>query len=118
MTDTQPRQSPNALIANHVVRIVNEYTGRGPTRARAHLTEDLVTVVLEDSLTKAERTLVATGHGDQVETTRLTFQKTMADDLVAGVEEILGRKVYAFLSANNTSPDVAIESFVLEPLQT
>ncbi len=98
------------------MRIVNEYTGRGPTRARAHITEDLVTVVLEDSLTKAERTLVARGYADQVQATRLTFQATMEDDFVAGVEKILGRKVRAFLSANNTTPDVAVESFVLEPI--
>jgi hypothetical protein len=40
---------------------------------------------------------------------------TMRADLVAGVEMITGRTVIAFLSDNHLEPDVAIESFVLEP---
>jgi uncharacterized protein YbcI len=39
----------------------------------------------------------------------------MSDDAVAGVEEITGRKVMAFLSDNHIDPDVAVESFVLHP---
>lgn len=38
----------------------------------------------------------------------------MRNDLVAAVEELLGRRVIAFLSDNHIDPDVAIESFVLE----
>ena len=34
-------------------------------------------------------------------------------ELVAGVEEITGRKVEAFLSDNHLDPDVAVETFVL-----
>jgi hypothetical protein len=48
--------------------------------------------------------------------TRRAFQRTMSDDLVAAVEEHSGRKVRAFLSDNHIDPDIAVESFVLEPL--
>jgi uncharacterized protein YbcI len=77
---------------------------------------DLVSVVLRDTLTKGERSLVADGHSQLVLDMRKAYQNTMGDDLVAGVEELTGRKVLAFLSDNHIEPDIAIESFVLEPL--
>jgi hypothetical protein len=45
--------------------------------------------------------------------TRRAYQLTMGEDFTAGIEEITGRQVIAFLSANHIDPDVAIESFVL-----
>jgi uncharacterized protein YbcI len=107
--------SPAAAIANLVVRLFSEYTGRGPTRARAYLHDDIVTVVLKETLTKAERSLANHGRSEQVLNMRLAFQQTMRDDLVQGVETILDRKVQAFLSANHLEPDIAVETFLLEP---
>ena len=40
------------------MRLLSQYTGRGPTKARTFLNEDMVTIVLQDTLTKGERTLV------------------------------------------------------------
>ncbi len=102
-------------ISNAVVRLLSEYTGRGPTRARTYIQDDLVTVVLQDTLTKGERSLIRDGRADLVLTTRKAYQNTMGTDLVAAVEEITGRTVHAFLSDNHVDPDIAIESFVLEP---
>ncbi len=39
----------------------------------------------------------------------------MRHDLVAGIEEILGRRVAAFMSDNRIDPDFAIEVFVPAP---
>ena len=47
--------------------------------------------------------------------TRRAYQDAMRDELSAGVEDITGRKVIAFLSANHLEPDIAIESFMLAP---
>jgi uncharacterized protein YbcI len=47
--------------------------------------------------------------------TRRAYQLTMREDFTAGIEEITGRQVIAFLSANHIDPDVAIESFMLAP---
>jgi hypothetical protein len=47
---------------------------------------------------------------------REAFQQSMRDDLIKGVERVTGRTVIAFMSANHLDPDIAIESFVLEPL--
>ena len=107
---------PSGLaIANLVVRLLSEYTGRGPTEARTHFSDKPIAVVVQDILTKGERSLVRDGKAALVLETRRAYQFTMRDDLTAGIEEITGREVIAFLSANHLDPDIAIESFVLAP---
>jgi uncharacterized protein YbcI len=103
-----------ASISNLVVKLTSEYTGRGPTKARTHIEDDLVVVILRETLTKGERILVRDGKEDVVRSTRFAFQQTMKDELVAGVEQILGRTVLAFMSANHMEPDIAAEIFLLE----
>jgi len=110
-----PTGAKAAAISNMVVRTMSEYTGRGPTKARTHLSDDVVTVVLQDTLTKGERSLVSDGLDELVLTMRKAFQRTMRHDLRHGVEEILGRRVVAFMSDNHIDPDVAVEVFVLAP---
>ena len=114
-TEHPPGGSKAAAISNHIVRTMSEYTGRGPTKARTHISEDLVAVVLRDTLTKGERSLVSDDRSELVLSMRKAFQTTMGRDLVAGVEEILQRTVIAFLSDNHIDPDVAVEVFVLAP---
>lgn len=119
MTSTHTEHSHNgskaAAISNMIVRTTSDYTGRGPTKARTHISDDLVAVVLQDTLTKGERSLVHDGLQDLVLTMRKAFQGTMRGDFVAGIEEILGRRVTAFMSDNHIEPDVAVEIFVLAP---
>jgi uncharacterized protein YbcI len=110
-----PEGAVGAELSNAVVRLVREYTGRGPTRARTSISRDLVSVVMADTLTKAERNLADNGKRDLVLQIRHEFQKTMRDDLVAAVERITERKVIAFMSDNHIDPDMAVESFVLDP---
>jgi uncharacterized protein YbcI len=114
-----PPQSTNGhlgtAISNAVVSIYAEFLGRGPTRARTVIGPNLVTVVLQDTLTKGEQRLVAAGAGDSVTDVRRVFQQTMKDDLVDAVERITGRVVAAFLSDQSVGPDVAVEVFVLDP---
>ena len=107
--------SKAAAISNMTVRLLSQYTGRGPTRSRTFLHDDMVTVVLQDTLTKAESTLVDKDQRTLVLQTRATFQAVMGDDLIAGVESIMGRTVSAFLSANHIDPDIAVETFILAP---
>lgn len=106
----------SAAISTAVVHLLREYTGRGPTKAKTYITSDLITVVLQDILTKGERSLVNDGRNDAVLHTRQLYQQTMRRDLVETIERITERKVAAFLSANHIDPDVAVESFVLMPV--
>ena len=112
--DHSSRGEQAASISNLVVKLTSEYTGRGPTKARTHIDDDLVVVILRETLTKGERILVRDGKEDVVRSTRFAFQQTMKDELVAGVEQVLERKVLAFMSANHMEPDVAAEIFLLE----
>ncbi len=114
-TEQRPLGSKAVAISNHVVRTMREYTGRGATHSRAYINDDVVMVVLQDTLTKGERSLVSDELDALVLTLRAAFQGTMRDDLIAGIEEILGRKVQAFLSDHHIDPDVAVEVFVLAP---
>ena len=102
-------------ISNAVVRLLREYTGRGPTRAYTTINDDLVVVVMRDTLLKAERSLVDDGQADAVINIRRRFQRTMEPALVDAVVEHTGRDVDAFMSDNHVNPDVAVEVFVLKP---
>jgi uncharacterized protein YbcI len=104
-----------SAISGAVVQLMREYTGRGPTRARTYISGDLISVVLQDTLTMGERSLVRDGEVDLVLASRSAFQRTMSQHLIAAIEEHSGRSVLAFLSANHIDPDIAIESFVLVP---
>jgi uncharacterized protein YbcI len=105
----------NQEINNGAVRVVREYTGRGPTKARSVIDSDSVTILLGDTLTPGERRLAEGGKADGVLATRHEFQRLMRDDLVKVVEDALDRKVIAFMSANHIDPDIGVEVFVLEP---
>ena len=106
----------NQEINNGAVRVVREYTGRGPTKARSVIDENSVTILLADTLTPGERRLAESGKADTVLKTRHDFQLVMRDDLVKVVENALDRKVIAFMSDNHIDPDYGVEVFVLDPV--
>jgi uncharacterized protein YbcI len=110
-----PKGAISSAISGAVVQLMREYTGRGPTKARTYIDEDLITVVLQDTLTMGERSLVRDGKVELVLSMRKAFQTTMGSQMIAAVERHSGRRVYAFLSDNHIDPDVAVESFVLVP---
>jgi uncharacterized protein YbcI len=111
----QRDRSRSAMISTSAVRLLHEYTGRGPTKAKTLINDDLVTIVLADTLTKGESTLVENGKSDRVLQLRHDYQVAMRDELIALVEDRLERKVIAFMSQNHIDPDLAVEVFVLEP---
>ena len=106
--------SLSAAISNHIVRLFAEYTGRGPTKARTTIRDNVIVCIAEDNLTKAERRLSAAGEGELVVTVRRKFQRTMRDDLVSGIELLTGCKVVSFLSDHDDATDTAAEVFVLD----
>jgi uncharacterized protein YbcI len=109
------QSSVPAAISNAIRQLVADYTGRGPTRARTSIRDNVVVVLLEDTLTKGERRLVTKGRDHRVMDYRREFQDAMREDAVASVEQLTGRNVIAFMSANHIDPDLAAEVFVLEP---
>src|SRR5215218_1258125 len=110
----RPTRSLPMEISNLVVRLFAEYTGRGPTKARTVIREDVVVCITHNTLTKGERRLVEEGEGEMVVSVRRKFQTTMRDDLVSGVELLTGRKVLSFLSDHDAENDYAAEVFILD----
>lgn len=107
--------SASAQISDAAVRLVRDYTGRGPPRAHTTINHNSVMILLGDTLTKGERKLVEGGRQQSVLQLRHDFQMVMRDDLVGAVEGATDRKVVAFMSQNHINPDLAVEVFVLEP---
>ena len=114
----QERKEGGALLtalSNAVVQIVREYTGRGPTQARAAIRDNVVTVLMQETLLKAEHSLINNDKAALVVEMRRSFQQTMRADLSAAVERLTGREVIAFMSDSHLEPDYSIEVFVLAP---
>jgi uncharacterized protein YbcI len=97
------------------VRLVRDYTGRGPPKSHTTINDNSVMILLRDALTRGERKLVEGGREDTVLQLRHDFQMVMRDDLVAAVEDATKRTVVAFMSQSHIDPDLAVEIFVLEP---
>ena len=104
-----------AAISTTVVKALSRTTGRGPTKAKTTLGENGVFVVLQDSLTHGEQTLTDAGEGTAVLDLRRRWQRVMQADVSREIEQLTGRKVIGFMSDNHIDPDLAVETFVLEP---
>jgi uncharacterized protein YbcI len=104
----------NLAIANVVVHLYRRRLGRGPTRARAFCRDNLVVMVMEDCLTPGERYLMNQGSPDTALEMRRQLHRAMRADLVEAVEGVTGRRVLAFLSDSQLTPDIAAQMFVLE----
>jgi uncharacterized protein YbcI len=104
----------NQAIARAVVRGHTRIVGRGPTTVQAFYRHNIVVVVMSDTLTQGERSLLADGRHDSVRRLRGEFQQAMRDDVVRDVEILTGGKVVAFLSTTHLDPDVSAELFVLD----
>jgi uncharacterized protein YbcI len=121
MTSPVERKADGAILtalSNAVVQIVREYTGRGPTRARASIRDNVAVVLMQETLLKAEHSLINDSKAALVVEMRRSFQQTMRAELSAAVERITGRKVIAFMSDSHLQPDYSIEVFVLAPDQS
>jgi uncharacterized protein YbcI len=106
-----PGAEPEAAISALVGGVVSEHTGPR-SKARTYLNGEVITVVLTDTLTKGEERLVRDGMSELVLGTRRAFQQTIRQDLVAGIEEITGRRVR--VSASEMRPEVTVEVLVLD----
>jgi uncharacterized protein YbcI len=102
-------------ISNAVVKTLARTTGRGPTKAKTTLGDNGVFVVLQDSLTRGETSLVEAGEGEAVLDLRRRWQRVMQAEMSREIEALTGRKVIGFMSDNHIDPDLAVEVFVLEP---
>ena len=103
-----------AAVTNGIVKLFRDYYGRGPTKAKSYILDDRIVVcVLEETMTKVERTLAENGHGHKVRDVRLTFQEAMADEFKGVVTAAMGRPVLGYHSQLTLEPDIGFEFFVM-----
>lgn len=116
MLDSKPLSGGelNAAVTREVIRVQNESHGRGPRKAFSFHNGNVLTTVMEEVLTPAERRLAGNGESEAVLRMRSLYQKSMEPELKKCVEEITGCKVLALLSDNHLEPDMAVEVFILD----
>ena len=112
-----PQQSVSLAISNEMVRIYKDQFGRGPTKARTSWAgPDVLTVILEDTLTPAERNLVRMGEHQRLRDLRMFFQYSSVREFCDPVERLTHRKVRSFVSGIDTEVNgLSLELFVLHP---
>lgn len=113
LTDRAAAVEPKRAISRGMVSLYKKYAGRGPTDARTYLSDDLVVVVLRDTMTTAEKTLAESGKRELVLECRRGYQETMREEAMALVEREIGGQVATVMSDNSLDPDYAVEVFVM-----
>lgn len=106
-----------AQISTGLVQLHSRYYGKGPTKAKTHMVDDTVVCILRGGFTTVERTLLDTGEIESVYQMRRSFQQAMEENFRLIVEETTGRNVIAYMSSIHVDPDLAVELFVLEPVE-
>lgn len=105
-------------VSEAVLVIYGEHYGRVPTRVNSYLNDNVLVCVLEeDVLLPEEKARVWRGLEEAVLEQRASFQREHQADFTLAVERLTGRRVKAFLSANQTKPGAAAELFILEGQQ-
>jgi len=102
-------------ISDGMVALLNEFYGRGPTRAKSYYADDLVVCLLRGGFSRVEQTLLEGGRGSSVIQQRMDFQDLMRRRFEAVVEQATGRHVIGFMSGNQQDPDIMCEVFILAP---
>ena len=110
---SRPDGDTARAIATRIVGLLREHTGRGPTKAKAIISPDLVVITLADCLTTAERHVAAAGYGELIAETRQALHQGMEAEATAIVEELTHSSVTAYLTAQHHDPDLAILVFYL-----
>jgi uncharacterized protein YbcI len=104
-------------ISNAMVGLYKDQFGRGPSKTRTYWCgSDVLSVVLDETLTPAERNLVKMGEHQRLRDLRLFFQYASVREFIEPIERLTGRKVRAFISGIDTEAGgLATEVFVLHP---
>lgn len=112
--ESQSGDSLLATISREMVRAMKQYYGRGPTKAKSYLIDDLLFVVMRGGALQAEKTLLEAGLSDAVREFRQKFENVMAEHLTGAVEQLTERKVVTYQSQVLFEPMVIIEIFVFD----
>lgn len=101
-------------MADVVARHYKDQFGRGPQRCRAYFAgRDAVLVVLDGTMSPAERRLTELGEGERVRAARSALQRAVGEDLLRAVGAVVGRPIAHAVNGLDVVSDVSTELFVL-----
>jgi uncharacterized protein YbcI len=109
-----------SAISAAIVELYATFYDHDRATATTYINDNVVVCVLEAILTDDETALIAQGGDETVLDGRVAFQTDSEDEFTAVIERLTHRRVVAFMSANQTTPGVACELFMLDaaPLTT
>ena len=108
------RESLALTLSTELVALRKRLFGRGPTKARATISGDVITCVFEGGFTRSEATLVERGHEQQVKEFRGGLYEASRADAIAAVEALVGQRVRSYVAAPDPASGTEISVFVLE----
>jgi uncharacterized protein YbcI len=103
-----------AAITNAVVRVYKRFCGKGPVRARSHLGDELLLVILEEGLTRSEQTLRDRGQAQMVVDARQRMRRAIEPELRAAIEGELHRSVRSVMSTLDPALELELLACVLD----
>ncbi len=113
-SDTERGGELLSRISNEMVKAQKEFFGKGPTKAKSYMLDDMLIIVMRGGMTTAEETMLEFGHADQVREFRQLFENAMTERLTGKMEELTGRKIVTYQSQILFDPHVVIEMFVFD----
>lgn len=112
--ESQAGASLLSAISREMVKAMKTYYGRGPTKAKSYLMDDLLFIVMRGGITEAEQTLLSAGESDAVRAFRQRFENIMAERLVGTIEQLTDRKVLTYQSQVLFDPPLVVEVFLFD----
>jgi uncharacterized protein YbcI len=101
-------------ISNEMVRAQKEFFGKGPTKAKSYMLDDMLLIVMRGGMTTAEQTMLEFGHQEQVRQYRQLFEDSMTERLTSKMEGLTGRRIINYQSQVMFDPDIVVEMFVFD----
>jgi uncharacterized protein YbcI len=105
---------PRAEISNAVVGLHRTYFGKGPTKAKTYIQDDVILCVLESGSTQVEQALCAGGKAVQARQARTELlQEAAKKAFCQKLESLTHRQVISFTSGYCPESDVTTLVFLL-----
>jgi len=115
VADAESDRGRLAAISDALVRLHARHYGKGPSRARTFILDDVALSLLYDPFTTVEKTMLRHGNADAVRDNRLLFYRTLEGEFRSAIEDLGGRRTSALLPQISVEPPVVGLLFLLQP---
>lgn len=97
-TEAQTRGQLERTLSQRIQALYRAQLGQQPSRVQCQIFDGKVVIILEDSITKTEQVLVASGQEELAEQVRDDLDKAFNPKLTELIQEIVGIKVIDVLT--------------------